>query len=643
MAPAAETRTFQAEARELLGLMIHSLYSHREIFLRELISNASDALDRLRYEALRRPELAPEGSEAFAIRIELDRERRVLAVADDGIGMSRQEVVENLGTIARSGTRAFRDAARAAEGESSSLPTTIGQFGVGFYSCFMVAKEVVVETARAGETVGTRFTSRGDGEYTVEDAAAATRGTRVELSLEPVEVEGEAPQDFADPATIRALVRKYSDFVEWPIVMDARHFAGDGTLRRRTLGGAEFVVLNSQRPLWSRPKDEITPAEHAQFFRHLTHAFSDPLETVHFKAEGGTEYTALVYVPSERPFDLFDPAHARSHVALYVRHVFVTANCEELVPSYLRFLRGVVDSADLPLNVSREILQQNRLLPQISRRLVKKVLDALAAMLAQRRADYVRFWRAFGNVLAEGIVLDAEHSGAVAALALFPSSRDGELSTLGEYVARMPASQREIYVLVGRDLAVARRSPHLEALAARGCEALLAVEPIDQWVFERVREFESKPIVRLERGELDLGDAAEREQREAEERECRSLLEGIEAVLSPAVARVKLSARLVESPAVLVDDPHAVGPHVERWLRETGGEVPPRRRTLELNARHPLFARLKALHARDESSARLRDLVELVHAQALIAEGSAPADPARFARLFGDLLARAAE
>ena len=638
MSTANATLPFQAEVKELLGLMIHSLYSHPEIFLRELLSNASDALDKLRFEALTKPELTA-GEARLAIRLELEREPRVLRVRDNGIGMSRQELVDNLGTIARSGTRRFLEQARAA---GANAPELIGQFGVGFYASFMVADLIVVETRRAGEEGGTRWTSRGDGEYTLEELAGSEgprRGTRITLHLKPVDSENQGAQDFADPEVLRELVRKYSDFVEWPIELAAEHFENDKSApRTRAEDGVEVLVLNSQKPLWVRPKDEITPAEHAQFFKHLTHGFGDPLETIHFRGEGSSEYTALLYIPSERPLDLFDPQRDKSHVSLYVRRVFVMEQCEELLPAWLRFVHGVVDSSDLPLNVSREILQQNKTVSQIRKRLVKKVLDTLANLLATRRDDYLRFWRAFGTVLKEGYVVDREHEAALLPLFLCATTKDDALTTFDEYVARMPAEQKSIDLLAASDPVAAKSSPHLEQLAARGFEVLLFSDPIDDWIVDRLRDYKGKPVVALGRGELDLEGEADKFERERQEREHRGLLERLESELAGRVEKVRLSSRLKESPAVLVDDEFSIGSHMERLMRNTGQEPPKRRRILELNAEHPLIARLRELQQSEPSSPKLKDWADLLHGQALLAEGSPLPDPAKFAKLLSRML-----
>ena len=635
-----EKKTFQAEVKELLGLMIHSLYSHREIFLRELISNASDALDKLRIEALARPELY-EGDEALRLRLEVDPAGRRLRVIDNGIGMSRQELVDNLGTIASSGTRRFLEAARERAGEAQ-LSGLIGRFGVGFYASFMVAGEISVETRRAGEAHGTRWRSRGDGEYTLEDIGPQPRGTVVELALHPPSGDDDG-QDFADAHVLRELVRRYSDFIEWPIEIPAAQLEDGHDLKRETSAdGVDVYVLNSRKPLWARPREQVTREEYAQLYKHLAHGFDEPLETIHFRTEGGNEYTALLFLPSERPPELFDPRADHAPIQLYVRRVFITADCKELLPPWLRFVRGVVDSQDLPLNVSREMLQDSRQIRQIRERLVKKVLETLERMCAERREDYRRFWAAFGPILKEGIVLAPEHAEAVARVALFETTRGEEPTTLDEYVARMAEGQEAIHCLSAPDRESALRSPHLERVRARGLEALLLVDAVDEWVLTRLREWKAKPLQALERGQADLDSPEGKEEREQQERELRPLLETLEGELAGQVERVRFSSRLVESPAVLVDEESSVGPQMERMLRQTGREAPKRRRVLELNPGHPVVARMQALHAGDPRSPRIAQFAQLLHGQALLAEGSPLPDPARFGKLVNELMLAAA-
>ena len=629
MTTKTETLRFQAEAQEVLGLMIHSLYKHEEIFLRELVSNASDAIDKRRFEALTKPELAAGGEPE--IRIEVDRGARTLSVEDDGIGMDRQELVEHLGTIARSGTKLFLErlkAERAAANDLPQLPHLIGQFGVGFYSSFIVADEVTVETRRAGTDEGWRWRSRGEGEYTVEPAVVARPGTRVTLHLrERTEDDEVEHQDFLDRDVIRGVVRRYSDFVAYPI-------------RMRPEDGGEPETLNSRKPLWARPKDEITTEEHAEFYRHLTHDWEQPLEAIHFRAEGTTEYTALLYVPSHRPLDLFDPGQVRSQLALYVKRVLILPDCPDLLPSWLRFVRGLVDSADLPLNVSREVLQANPIVRQIRKRLEKRVVEALAGLLERDAGRYARFWSQFGVLIKEGIYAGDDVDGRLSKIALFATTHGPEPTTLASYVGRMKPDQKTIYYLAGPERAALEGSPHLEAFAKRGLEVLLMTDPVDEWVLQRLREFDGKPLAAVDRGEHELASESEKQAREDKEREHRDLLAAIERRLGADVKEVRISTRLAESPAALVNDAHGLSPHMERILRAANQEVPPQKRILELNADHPLFAKLAEVHARGEASEEFGEAVELLHGQALLAEGSPLPNPARFAKLVAKRLAR---
>lgn len=638
MSTATVTQPFQAEVKELLGLMIHSLYSHREIFLRELVSNASDALDKLRFTALTDESLRGERPTPRIV-LQCDPLARVLRVIDNGIGMTREEVVQNLGTIARSGTRKFLEAAR--ENRSGGVPALIGQFGVGFYSSFMVADEIVVETRRAGQTAGTRWRSRGDGEYAIEDAAGLAEGTRIELFLKPRgpdEDEAEF-QDFSDARVLRDLVRRHSDFVEYPVLIAADALGKGHGLKEETLeDGTKYAVLNSQRPLWARPKDEVTGEEHAEFYRHLTHDWNAPLESIHFRAEGAAEYTALLYLPSERPAHWMEGRGEKSQISLYVRRVFIMAECEALLPPWLRFVRGVVDSQDLPLNVSREILQANRQVPQIRRRLTKKVLDAFAGLLAERRADYEAFWRQFGATIKEGLVFDSEQREAIAKVCLFPSSAGDGLTTLDEYVARLPDGAKEIYYLSALDAAAAARSPHLEALIARGREVIFLVDPVDDWVLEHLREHEGKPLVAIGKGEAGWESDSAKQLREEREREARAWLEALEGELSGEVSRVRFSSRLKDSPAVLVDEPGELGPHMQRVYQQTHGQLPERKRVLELNPDHPLIADLERGHRETADLERVRAAAALLHGQAVLSEGGALKDPVRFSRLISELM-----
>jgi len=628
-----ETHRFQAEVQELLGLVIHSLYKQREIFLRELVSNASDAIDKLRFESLTHPEYG--GADGCSIRIVPDAEARTLTIVDDGIGMNHDELVSNLGTIARSGTRAFLEKLK---GAGDGRPELIGQFGVGFYSSFMVADEVTVETLRAGETRAWRWRSGGQGEYTIEPCERSERGTSVTLRLRAKAAD--ADDDEADPAafldefTIRDVVKRYSDFVSVPIRMETE---GDD-------GKKELATLNTMKPLWSRPKEDVKREEYDEFYRRLTHDWTPPREIVHFKAEGTTEYTALLFVPARRPMDLFEGAERGSKLALYVKRVLIMPECADLLPTWLRFVRGLVDSPDLPLNVSREVLQHNSAVRAIQKRLVKRVIESLTTMLETRREDYREFWRDFGVVLKEGIWAGADDDGRLSKLLLFESTRatdEGEATattTLAEYVARKKDDQKVIWYLAGEARAVLRNSPHLETFAKRGVEVLLFTDPIDEWILQRLTTFEGLPLKAIDRGELDLEAASEKEAREALDREHRDLLTALETRLSNDVKTVRFTSRLSDSPAVLLNDEQGVSAHMERILRAANQEVKHEKRILELNPDHALVKRLRDLHASDPRSERVGELVEMLHGQALLSEGSPLPDPSRFARLVNRLI-----
>ncbi len=638
MTSATETRSFQAETKQLLELMIHSLYTHKEIFLRELISNASDALDKLRFAALTSPELTGDDSR-LRIRLEVDPATRAVVIDDNGIGMTRDEVIENLGTIAKSGTKAFSEQLRAAKEKSGAeLPELIGQFGVGFYSAFMVAEKVVVETSRPDSTAGVRWTSTGDGEYELEEMEVEGRGTRITLYLRPEPEEKEDGwQDFTQEWTLREVVKRYSDFVEYPIEMDVEREERESEDAEPTKV-IKTETLNSMKPLWTRAKESIEPEEYAQFYKHLSHDWNDPLETIHFRAEGTSEYTALLYLPKQKGMDLFDPSRAKSKISLYIKRVFVMSECEELLPPWLRFVAGLVDSADLPLNVSRETLQHNRQIGQIEKRLVRKVLDTFELMLSKDREGYEDFWGHFGGVIKEGLYNDDKHRDAIAKVSLFYSTVGQARVTLGEYVERMKAGQEAIYYISAQDRATAEGSPHLEALRDKGYEVLFLVDHVDEFVVQRFTEFDGKPLKSLDRGEVDLEDEDAKKEREKSQEEFKEVLEAAQKSLDEYVKEVRFSSRLKDSPAVLVTDEHGMSPQLERMLRESGQDVPAQKRILELNASHPVLERLKSLHSETGEAENFDGFLELLYGQALLAEGETPPDPARFAKLVTELL-----
>jgi len=611
-----QTHRFEAEVQELLGLMIHSLYTEKDIFLRELISNASDACDKLRIESLTDAALMPEGTE-LAIELVADEEARTLAIIDNGIGMSRDELVSNLGTIARSGTRAFLDQLKAKEdGGAADL---IGQFGVGFYSAFMVADEVAVVSRRAGSDEAWRWASKADGTYTIEAAERETQGTTVTLHLKP-RPEGEdadGEPDFLETWTLTSTVKRHSDFVEHPIRL-----------------GEE--VLNSQKPLWSRPAKDITEEEHADFYRHLSFDMEPPATVVHAHAEVPVEFTALLYIPKARRPEFMEANEQKSKISLYVKRVLIMADCSELLPPWLRFVRGVVECPDLPLNVSRQTLQANPITRRIQKVLVSKVLKALGDLLAKDREAYETFFANHGRVLKEGVYQGADDDNRLSRLCLFPSSGQEALTTLPEYVGRMGDEQEAIWTITGMDRATAAASPHLEAFRAKSQEVLLMTDPVDEWMLQRLAEFDGKPLKAVDQGDVDLASDEEKQAREEKAESHKDLLEALQAALEDEVSEVRFSTRLKDSAAVLVGAEGAASAAMERLMREMhGNEMPTQKRILEVNPDHALVAQLEDRRAAGDDVA---DAARVLYGQALIAEGSPLPDPAGFARILTDLL-----
>ncbi|WP_299021721.1 molecular chaperone HtpG [uncultured Dietzia sp.] len=659
---AAETREFQAETRQLLDLMIHSIYSNPDTFLREVISNSSDALDKLRLVALQDSTLGVDTSD---LHIELvpDEQARTLTIRDNGIGMSRDEVVDLIGTLARSGTGQMREAlaaARAAQesGEVSEQATAdlIGQFGIGFYSTFMVADTVTLITRKAGEAAGTRWSSGGEGTYTIEEAADAPQGTSVILHLKPAGGDAALP-DYAEEHTLRRVVRTYSDFIAWPIRMeierpapDPGEAAGeDGAAGDAGAGTAltETVTLNSQKALWTRPRSEVTDEEYTEFYRHVSHAWDEPLETITLKAEGTFEYQALLFLPTQVPFDLFSQ-DTRRGVQLYVRRVFIMDDCEELVPPFLRFVKGIVDAQDLSLNVSREILQQDRQIRAIRKRLVKRVLQTIGQIKTDRPEEFRTFWRHFGAVLKEGLISDVDAREQLLAVSTFASTRpaaaeapeghDDEVgTTIAEYVSRMADGQEEIYYLTGTSRAAVENSPHLEAFRARGVEVLILTDPVDEVWVDAVGEVDGTRLRSVAKGDVDLtgigSDTAGQSEDAPDAAEFTGLLEWLGEELSDEVKQVRLSHRLTESAACMVGDEFDMTPQLEAMYRASGMELPASKRILELNPTHPVVERLRVQHAEDPSAPGLTETARLLSGAAVLAEGGTLTDPAAFAKL----------
>jgi len=673
-----ETLGFQTEIKQLLDLMIHSLYSNRDIFLRELISNASDACDKLRFEALDNDKLYG-GDSDLGIWIETDRKARTISVRDNGIGMNRDEAVKNLGTIARSGTREFFSQLTGDRARDSNL---IGQFGVGFYSSFIVAKKVTVESRRAGaaEDQAIRWVSTGDGEFTIETITRAERGTTVTLHLRDNDAnpeEGHEYDSLLEPYKLRQLVRSYSDHIALPVRMKAEKWDAE---KQEMVETGEWEVVNQAKALWQRPRNEITEKEYDEFYRHITHDFEGPLAYTHNRVEGRAEYTQLLYIPRHAPFDLWD-RQQRHGVRLYVRRVFIMDDAEQLIPAYLRFVRGVVDSSDLPLNVSREILQESRDIRLIREGNVRRVLTLLEDLAENRQADYVRFWRAFGQVLKEGVGEDAKNREKIAALLRFRTTgepiaitvpaaenrtsesagtevedavikgesnaeqgadaldddirnADGMVS-LAQYKARMKDGQKAIYYITSDTEAGARQSPHLEIFRKKGIEVLLLSDRVDEWMLSYLQEFDGTPLQSVARGGLDLGDLEDEAERKASEEtaaDFKDLIERLKSTLGERVKDVQVSHRLTDSAACLVSDKGDMSATLERMLKQAGQDVPSRRPILEINPEHPLVKRLK------QEDGRFDDWSSLLFDQATLADGGKLEDPVGFVRRMNDLL-----
>jgi molecular chaperone HtpG len=610
----AETLEFQAEARQLLHLMVHSIYSNKDIFLRELISNASDALDKLRLAVLR------DGLEADAsdlhIDIVADKDARTLTVRDNGIGMTRDEVVSLIGTIAKSGTAEMLRQLKESGADSREL---IGQFGVGFYSTFMVADRVTLLSRKAGTEDATRWESDGQGTYTLEDVEAPV-GTSVTVHLRPADEE-DALYDYTDDPKIKGIVKKYSDFISFPI----------------RLNGAEEPV-NSMKALWARPRSEVADEEYHEFYRHISHDWTDPLEIINMRAEGTFEYEALLFLPSRAPHDLFQ-RDGRRGLQLYVKRVFIAEDSRELMPDYLRFVKGVVDAADLSLNISREILQQDRHIQMIRRRLVKKVLSTIKDMQTAAPEKYATLWREFGRAIKEGLLSDADNQRQILDVATFASTAGDQPTTLADYVSRMKEGQTEIYYLTGETRSQVENSPHMEAFKAQGYEVLLLTDPVDEIWVEAVPDYDGRKLQSIARGAVDLPSAGE-EQDEAQEGDFAPLLGFLSETLSEQVKEVRLSHRLTTSPACLVSDADDITPTLEKMYRAMGQAVPPVKRILEVNPAHPLVGGLRTAYADRAGDPALPETAELLYGTALLAEGGDLPDPARFAKLLADRLAR---
>lgn len=662
---AVETRSFQAHTKKLLDLMIHSIYAHKDVFLRELISNASDAIDKIRFEVLTNPELAA-GDQDWKIRLAPDQDNRTLTVSDNGIGMTYDEVVEHIGTIARSGSEAFAERVqqgksdgKAAGGEST--PDLIGQFGVGFYSAFMVAKRVVLETCKAGADHAVRWESTGDGEYTIERLARTARGTSVTLFLRETSAtageddDGDATvdQDFTETWTLKQVVKKYSDFIAFPVVMaqDKQEIERDDDGKPVEGGTSTTTVadetLNSGKALWTRQPSSIERADYDTFYKHVARDWTDPAEVIHFHAEGATEYSALLFVPQKAPFDLYS-REPRRGLQLYVKRVFIAEDVRELVPEYLRFVKGLVDSSDLPLNVSREVIQQDRLVSLIKKRITNKVLGHLKDLQEKDRPKYEAFWQEFGACIKEGFHYDAAQKDKLADLLLVRTTRvnaeggDG-LSTLAEVAGRAREGQAALYFLTGEKLEVLQNAPQLEVFRQRGVEVILFGEPVDEVVAGVLDKYQGKDLLSAAKGDLDgLPPAEVQADVEPVGDKYADLLVRLKELLKDDVADVRLSERLTDSAVCLVADKNGMSGHLERMMQQMGQAMPPQKRILEVNGAHPAIEALRELAVRDREGTRLQEFAEMLVDQALLAEGAPLKNPARFARRVAAVMAQAA-
>jgi len=618
-----ETLGFQTEVKQLLDLMVHSLYSNREIFLRELISNASDAGDKLRFEALQDDGLYEKDSD-LKIRVEFNKELKTITILDNGVGMTRDEVIENLGTIAKSGTKQFFESLTGDQTKDSQL---IGQFGVGFYSCFIVAKKVEVITRRAGESraKGVRWISEGENDYSIETVDRAKRGTKVVLHLR------EDADEFLNGYRLREIITKYSDHISFPIVMDKEDVKDDISDKDKDKIESGEDTVNSATALWTRNKKEIKNEEYNEFYKHIGHDFEDPLAHIHNKVEGKLEYTSLLYIPSQAPFDLWD-REQRHGVKLYVRRIFIMDDAQQLLPPWLRFIRGVIDSDDLPLNISREILQKNKVVDSIRSGCTKKIIGLLKSMAKNDEEKYQKFWKIFGKVLKEGVVDSTDYKDDLSHLFRFSSTHEDtedQKVSLKDYVERMPESQKSIYYVIADSYMTAKSSPHLEIFRKKDIEVLLLSEPIDEWVTTHLSEFDSKKLQSVNKGELDLGDIQDEGEKKKDKESNKAhdeLVKRIKDILDEKVKEVRVTSRLTTSPACLVSDDNDMGRHLEQILKASGQSIPGSKPILEINPDHPIIKKID-----DEKDNDLfTDWSHILFDQALLSEGGQLADPVNF-------------
>jgi molecular chaperone HtpG len=619
-----QTQTFNAEIKKLLDLMIHSLYSNKEIFLRELISNASDAMDKLKFETLTNHHLVG-ADHKYQIRLEPNKESGTLKIIDAGIGMTKDEVIEYIGTIARSGTQSYQKLSQ----EMKDKPELIGQFGVGFYSSFMVAEKVTLHTQKAGADMGVVWESLGDGTYSIDEVPRPEgTGTTITLTLKKFEEEDNVA-DFTDEWTLKSLIKKYSDFISYPIVMQTK-----------VEDKIEDQTLNSMKALWLRPASEVKPEEYNEFYKHISHDWNNPVKTVHYKAEGTIEFTSLLFFPEKKPYN-YQYRDSEYGLSLYVKKVFIMSDCKDLLPGHLRFVKGLIDSSDLSLNVSREILQQNRQVQMIKKNVVNKIYSSLKDLLNQSREQYEGFWKEFGPTLKEGIANDSGAKEKIQDLLLFTTSTQEKLSTLDEYIARMKLEQKDIYFITGDSLTLIKNTPYMEKLNEKGFEVLLCTDPVDEWVMGALTTYKDKKLQSITRNDLDLDTEEEKKQKEEENKSLKErylpLIDKMKTFLNENIKDVVVSDRLSTTPACLVNSANDPSANMERLMSRMGSDfqMPKTKRILELNLKHPLF---DAMISKPE--AEQKNWSEILYNQALLNEGSELPDPAKFSKQISDLMAR---
>ncbi|HID97886.1 MAG TPA: molecular chaperone HtpG [Thermodesulfobacteriaceae bacterium] len=626
-----QTLEFKTEVKQILDLMIHSIYTNREIFLRELVSNASDAIDKLRFEALTHRDLL-DGNSDWKIKIEADREAGTITVSDNGIGMNKEDIVRELGTIAHSGTREFLKAIQSRELQEQ--PELIGQFGVGFYSSFMVADRVTVLTRKAGEPedAGVKWESTGDGTFSIENLDRKSRGTDIILHLK------EQERKFLDEAEIRRIIKKYSDFTEHPIVMDVEKERPSVIDKDKMVKVREEEVLNSRKAVWLKDKSELSESDYNEFYRHISYDFSDPARTIHFRAEGTSEFSALLYIPETAPFDIYHPEFKIGPM-LYVKRVQIMDHCDQLIPPYLRFVKGVVDSSDLPLNISRETLQNNPQVALIKKNITKKILRALEDMKKQEYENYVKFYGEFGKILKEGIHFDPVRKEALADLLLFESTdtKPGEYTSLSQYADRMKEDQKEIYYVTGPSRTEIERSPYLEAFREKGYEVLIMTDQVDDLIMGDLLEYNGKKLKSVIKGDIDL--KPEGRDQETAGKQFKDLLEFIREHLKDEIKDVRFSGRLKEAPCCLVAEEGDMDIQMEKLLKSMGQKIPEARRILEINPGHRIVDAMDSLFRKDRQDPLLREYIDLLYGQALLMEGSSPKDPAAFSKSVARLMA----